>query len=141
MYKLLFAANRAHQDIQTTVSFLTTQVQAPDEDNYGKLKWVLNYLNDTQHLKLMLRADAMNFEIRWYIDGSHQVHKDCQGQTGSLVIFGAGAIASSLNKQKCNTKSSTETKILALHDKLSDEIWMRYFVECQGYDINKCIIL
>jgi hypothetical protein len=57
-----------------------------------------------------------------------------------LVTFGAGAVASSSNKQKCNTKSSTKTEIIALHDKLSDVIWMRYFVECQGYDINECII-
>jgi hypothetical protein len=57
-----------------------------------------------------------------------------------LVTFGAGAVASSSNKQKCNTKSSTKTEIIALHDKLSDVIWMRYLVECQGYDIDECII-
>ncbi len=38
-------------------------------------------------------------------------------------------------------KDSTETEIISLHDKLSYVIWMRYFVECQGYDINECIIL
>jgi hypothetical protein len=140
VYQLLFAANRACQDIQTAVSFLTTRVQAPDEDDWGKLKRVLKYLKGTRYLKLTLSADAMNFAIHWYIDGSHQIHKDCQGQTGSLVTFGAGAVASSLNKQKCNTKSSTKTEIIALHDKLSDVIWMRYFVECQGYNIDECII-
>jgi hypothetical protein len=82
----------------------------------------------------------MNFAIHWYINGSHQIHKDCRGQTGSLVIFGAGSVSSSSNKQKSNTKSSTETEIIALHDKLSDVIWMRYFVECQGYTIDECII-
>ncbi len=140
VYQLLFAANRARRDIQTAVSFLTTRVQAPDEDDWGKLKRFLKYLNGTRYLKLMLSADAMNFAIHWYIDGSHQIHKDCRGQTGSLVTFGAGAVASSSNKQKSNTKSSTETEIIALHDKLSDVIWMRYFVECQGYTIDECII-
>ena len=82
----------------------------------------------------------MNFAIHWYIDGSHQIHKDCWRQTGSLVTFGAGAVSSSSNKQKSNTKSSTKTEIIALHDKLSDVIWMRYFVECQGYTIDECII-
>jgi hypothetical protein len=57
-----------------------------------------------------------------------------------LVTFGAGAVASSSNKQKCNTKSLSKTEIIALHDKLSDVIWIRYFVECQGYDINEFII-
>ena len=93
-----------------------------------------------RYLKLILSADAINFAIHWYIDGSHQIHEDCRGQTGSLVTFGAGAVSSSSNKQKSNTKSSTETEIIALHDKLSDVIWMRYFVECQGYTIDECII-
>jgi hypothetical protein len=31
-------------------------------------------------------------------------------------------------------------EIIALHDKLSDVIVMRYFVECQGYNIERCII-
>jgi hypothetical protein len=79
-------------------------VQALNEDDWGKLKRVLKYLNDTQYLKLILSTDAMNFAIHWYMDGSHQIHKDCWGQMGSLVTFGAGAVASSLNKQKCNTK-------------------------------------
>jgi len=99
-------------------------VQTPDEDDWGKLKRVLKYLNGTR------------YPIHWYIDGSHH----CRGQTGSLVTFGAGAVSSSSNKQKGNTKSSTETDIIALHDKLSDVIWMRYFVECQGYTIDECII-
>jgi hypothetical protein len=34
VYQLLFAANRACQDIKTAVSFLTTQVQALDEDDW-----------------------------------------------------------------------------------------------------------
>jgi hypothetical protein len=82
----------------------------------------------------------MNFVIHWYINGSHQVHEDCRGQIGSLVTFGKGAISSSSNKMKCNTKSSTETKIIALGDKLGDVVWMRYFIECQGYDIDECVI-
>jgi hypothetical protein len=56
------------------------------------------------------------------------------------MTFGKGAVTSSSNKMKCNTKSSTETEIIALGDKLSDVLWTRYFVECQGYNIDECII-
>ncbi len=126
---LLTAENRARQDIQTTVLFLTIGAQSPDEDDWGKLKRVLKYLEGTRYLKLILSAYAMNFAIHWYINESHQVHKDWRGQTGSLATFGAGAIASSLNKQKRNTKSSTAMEIIAIHDKLSDVIWMRYFAK------------
>jgi hypothetical protein len=41
---------------------------------------------------------------------------------------------------KCNTQSSTETELISLHDKLPDIIWTRYFVECQGYDIDECVV-
>ncbi len=77
VYQLLFAANRACQDIQTAVSLLTTRVQAPNEDDWGKHKRVLKYLKGTQYLKITLSADAMNFAIHWYIDGSHQILEDC----------------------------------------------------------------
>ncbi len=41
VYQLLFAANRVWQDIQTAVSFLTTRVRDPDEDDWKKLVRVL----------------------------------------------------------------------------------------------------
>jgi hypothetical protein len=135
-YQLLFAANRAQCDIQTAVSLLTTRVQEPDEDDWAKLVQVLQYLNGTRYLKLILSADAINFAICWYIDASHQVHEDCRGQIGCLMTLGKQAVISSSNKMKCNTKSSTKTELIALHDKLPDVIWTRYFVECQGCDID-----
>jgi hypothetical protein len=140
VYQLLFAANCVHWDIQTAVSFLTTRVQAPDEDDWVKLKQILKYLNGTRHLKLTLCADQMKFVVQWYVDGLHQVHDDCRGQTGSLVTFDNRAVASSSNKMKCNTKSSTETKLISLAGKLTDIIWMPYFVECQGYDIDESVV-
>ena len=140
VYQLLFVANRARRDIQTAVSFLTTRVKEPDEDDWGKLKRVLKYLNGTKHLKLTLRADQLKFAVHWYVDGSHQTHEDCRGQTGSLVTFGKGAVSSSSTKMKCNTKSSTETELISFADKLTDIVWMRYFIECQGYDLDEYIV-
>jgi hypothetical protein len=79
VYQLLFAASRARRNIQTAVSFLTTQVKDPAKDDWGKLVRVLKYLNGTQFMKLILSAAEINFTIHWYIDGSHQVHEDCRG--------------------------------------------------------------
>jgi hypothetical protein len=36
--QLLFASERSRKDIQTAVSFLTTRVKQPDEDDWGKIK-------------------------------------------------------------------------------------------------------
>jgi hypothetical protein len=71
VYQLLFAANRARQDIQTAVSFLTTQVKAPDKDDWGKLVRVLKNIHGPQYMKLILSADKINFIVHWYVNGSH----------------------------------------------------------------------
>jgi hypothetical protein len=46
--QLLFVSTRARQDIQTAVAFLITRVKSLDEDDWGKLKQVLKYLNGTK---------------------------------------------------------------------------------------------
>ncbi len=140
VYQLSFAANQVCRDIQMAVSFQTTRVKDPDKDDWAKMKKVLKYLNSAKHLKLTLEADLLKFAVHWYIDGSQQIHKDCRGQTGCLVILGKGAVSSSSTKMKCNTKSSTETGLISFADKLTDIVWMRYFIECQGYDLDKYIV-
>ena len=111
----------------------------PGKDDWGKLKRVLKYLNGTRHLHLRLTVDSLS-SIKWYVDGSHQTHDDCRGHTGALMTLGQGAIASSSRKQKINTKSSTETELIAVDKKLGDILWMHYFLESQGYDIQENII-
>ncbi len=78
--QLLFLS-RVRRNIQTTITFLTTRVKQPDEDDWGKLRRVLKYLNGTRKLKLTLSAESMS-SIHWYVDASHQTHDDCRGHTG-----------------------------------------------------------
>jgi hypothetical protein len=140
VYQLLFAANRARHDIQMAVLFLTTWVKAPDQYDWGKLVRVLKYLNSTRYMKTILSADEMKFTVHWYVDGSHQVHKDCRGQIGCLMTMGKGVAITSSNVMKCNTQSSTEMELIPIHNNLPDIIWKRYFVEDQGYNINEYMI-
>jgi hypothetical protein len=51
-----------------------------------------------------------------------------------------GAVSSSSTKMKCNTKSSTETELISFEDKLLDIVWMRYFIECKGYDLDEYFV-
>ncbi len=99
----------------------------------------MKYLNGPRNLKLTLCTDQTKYAVHWYIGRSRQIHEDCRGQTSSLAIFGKGAVSSSSNKMKCNT-NSTETELISFADILTDIIWMHYFVECQGYNINKYVI-
>ena len=130
VYQLLFAANRARQDIQTAVSFLTTQVKAPDKDDWGKLVRVLKYINRTQYMKLILSADKINFTLHWYVDELHQIHEDCRGHIRCLMTIGKGAVISSSDIMKCNKQSSTETELISLHEKIPDIVWTRYSAKC-----------
>ena len=126
---LLFLAC-IHHEIQTTVVFLTTCIKSPNEDDWGKLlKQVLWYLFSTCHLKLILSADSLT-NIKWYINASHQ----------TLFTFGKGAVTSTLNKQKVPSKSSTESKLIGLHNKSNDVIWTCHFLRAQGYTISTNII-
>lgn len=136
--QLLFLS-RVRRDIQTTVAFLTTRVKSPDEDDWGKLKRVLKYLQTTRRLPLSLFADSLS-TIIWYVDASHQTHDDCKGHTGSLLTFGKGATTSSSTKQKIPSKSSTESELIGLYDKSGDILWTRHFLEAQGYTISANIV-
>ena len=83
-------------------------------------------------MKLILSVDEINFTVHWYVDGSHQVHKDCRRQIGCLMSMGKGSAISSSNSMKCNTRSSTETELILLHHKLPDIIWTRYLIGMPG---------
>ena len=58
-------ATRSRRDIQTAVAFLTTRVRSPDEDDWGKLKRILKYLNGTRYLKLRLTVESLGVLIRY----------------------------------------------------------------------------
>ena len=62
--QLLFVSQHARRAVQTAISFLTTRVKSPDEDDWGKLKRVLKYLKGTRYMKLILRVENLKI-IKW----------------------------------------------------------------------------
>ena len=137
--QLLFLSAHARCDIQVTVAFLTTRVKKPDTDDWGKLQRVLKYREGTKYMKLILSIDNLS-KIMWWVDASDRTHEDCKGHTDAMMSLGGGAVISSLQKQKINTKSSTELKLVALDDVLTTILWTLYFIEAQGYSIKQNII-
>ena len=75
------------------MAFLTTRVKNPDEDDWGKLKRVLRYLNGTVDLGLCLGVEDIGL-VRWYMDASYATHDDCKGHTGAMMTLGQGAAIS-----------------------------------------------
>jgi hypothetical protein len=130
--ELLFMVTRARRDIQTTVAFLTTWVKTPDEDDWGKLKMVLKYLNGTKYLKLNLSVDNLGV-LKWFVDGAHNVHWDCKGHGGAMFTMGKGAISSYSRKVKLSTRSSTKTELVVADMYMLELLWTLYFIQNQGY--------
>ena len=126
---------RARRDIQTATAFLTTRVKQPDEDDWGKLKRVILYLNGTRRTKLRLTVEDLSV-IKWWINASHNTHPDCKGHTGAMMSGGEGALASYSRKHKTNVRSSTEAEIVGVDQMMPEVCWTYNFMLEQGYPVD-----
>ena len=54
--------------------------------------------------------------------------------------MGRGCLMPKAVKQKINTKSSTEAKLVGVSDLLPYMIWTSYFLQAQGYDIKEATL-
>ena len=109
----------------------------PDVDNWGKVKHGLKYLWGTQNLKLTLSIDKVGIMI-WYVDASYAVHHDCKGHSGGLLTMGKGAKSSFLQKQKLNTRSSTEAELVGIDDAIAQVFWSFFFGSTRMYCFAEC---
>jgi hypothetical protein len=134
--KLLYVSKRCRLDIQLPIAFLCTRVSCSTEQDWAKLKRVLEYLKGSLDEFLTLGADDITRMMTW-VDASYAVHRDMKSHTGGLVSFGTGAVMSKSSKQKLNTKSSTESELVGASDYLPQPIWGKKFLEAQGYTLKE----
>ena len=137
--KTLFTTKCARPDTGTSISFLTTRVREPDLDDWSKLAHLMKYVRGTRDLPLILSANGSGM-LKWWIDGSHGVHPNMRGHSGGVLSMGRGAPIAPSTKQKLNTRSSTETEIVAVDQFMPAILWTRQFMEAQGYEITENII-
>ena len=130
--KCLFLTKRARPDIATAVAFLTTRVKGPGQDDWKKLTRLIRYLRGSVSLPLTLSADSVPVP-KWWVDGSHVTHPNMRGHSGGCMSLGKGMLCNTSTKQKLNTRSSTETELVAADDFMPVILWTNYFLEAQGY--------
>ena len=99
----------------------------------------MGYTRATIGLPLVLKIDESG-KILVYIDGSFAVHQDMRGHTGMVTTLGRGAMLSSSGKQKINTRSSTESEVVAVDEGITKPLWLRNPLEAQGQTIDDCIL-
>jgi hypothetical protein len=138
--KILYYAKRVRPDLLTVVSFLTTKVQSPTEEDWKKMERSLKYIRATKHMGLVLEAEKF-ISIIAGIDAAFAVHNDYRSHTGSFATLFKGAIWAKSSKQKLVTKSSTEAELVAVSDVIGQILWINNFLRSQGYDVPAAKIL
>ena len=101
------------------------------EEDWTKLRRVLQYLRGTIDLFLTLGADDITKMLSW-VDVSYGIHHDCRSHTGGFISWGWGVLLTKFQKQKLNTKSSTQGEVVGVSDFLLNMVWARMFLERQG---------
>ena len=72
--KLLYVGIRARADILTALSYLTTRISKPNTHDHKKLKRLLEYLNGTMNLALVIGADGSDTLVYTWVDASYDLH-------------------------------------------------------------------
>ncbi len=78
--------------------------------------------------------------MRWQIDPSYGMHASFKGHTGVGMALRKGAMISFSQKQKINTRSSTETELVGIDDAMPQVLWSLYFIQEQGYPMTHALI-
>ena len=136
--KLLFTEKRLRPDIETTISFLCRRVTKSDEDDWKKLKRLLAYLKGTiDDYRIMGMDPIEETKMRSWIDASYAVHEDMKSHTGGTTSLGLGTLSNKSSVQKINVKSVCEAELVATSEYLPYNIWLKNFLEKQGYVVKE----
>ena len=94
---------------------LGSRVWSPDVDDWRELGHLVEYLQGTVNLPLMLGSNSHRV-LNWYLDASFAVHANMREHTASGLTVGRGFLIVSSRKQKLNTRSSMESKLIGADD-------------------------
>jgi hypothetical protein len=137
--KGIYVTKRVRPDISLSIAFLTTRVKGPDIEDWRKLCHLVEYLRSTLELPLILAANGTGV-LSWYVDASFAVHPDMRGHTGGAMTMGAGFLLDKSTKHKLNTRSSTESEIVAIADLILQILWACLFMKAQGFAVRDNIL-
>jgi hypothetical protein len=90
-------------------------------------------------LPLILAANSTGV-LSWYVDASFAVHPDMKGHTGDAMTMGTGFSLDKSTKHKLNTRSSTESDIVAVDNLIPQILWVRLILKAQGFAVSDNIL-
>ena len=77
--------------------------------------------------------------ISW-IDASYAVHEDMKSDIGGKTSLGLGTLSNKSSAQRLNVNSACEAELVAMSDYIAYNIWLKKFLEKQGYKVEENII-
>ena len=134
----MYVSKRARVDIYLAVSFLCTRVSCSTDQDWEKLRRLLNYLHGTLNMPRIIGANGMKVLQTW-VDASYAIHHDMRGHIGGVMSMGRGIVQGKASKQKLNTKSSTESEVVSASDYIPWTVWTKWFLREQGYTLRRNI--
>ena len=97
-----------------------------------KRRRLLEYVKGTVDDKRVVKCNDIT-NMRVFVDASYTTHSDMKSHTGGLISFGTRATHTKSSKQRLNVKISAEAEIVGVSEYITCVIWLRNFLEHQGY--------
>ena len=92
-------------------------------------------------IDLVLTLGAYDItKIKLCFNVSYGIHSDCKSHTGGAIYWVWSVLLSKFQKQKLNTKSPTEAKIIGVIYYVPNVIWARMFLGTEGFVIEENIL-
>ena len=118
--------------IETTVSYLMTCVSKSNEKDWEKLeRCLVRFIKGTYDELRVIGADSLE-SLHIWVHALHAIHKNMCGHTGGIMSTGSGTIHCKSSKQKLNTRSTTEPKLIGVSKYLQYPLWQINFWKEQG---------
>ena len=134
--RVAYLAKRVKPEISVAVSYMSTQVTKPNEDDLRKLDRAIRYVRDHlgSGITLIAAGEGKTVVVTAHIDASFGCHENGKSHTGVCISLGEGPVFVRSVKQKIVTKSSTEAELVALSDEAGLMFHIEDFVKSQGYE-------
>jgi hypothetical protein len=118
LMSLAFVSNRTRPDLKFPISFLASQMSAPNLKAARCLRHLLQYVNRT--IDYYIRFSPTSTEIYCEFDGSFALYPDGRGQSGILIEMGKGCgpMYIQSTKQRLLGNCSTANELLCADDGL-----------------------
>ena len=90
-------------------------------------------------MELTLEAESMD-SILWQISAVYGIHPYLKGRSSGMMLFLNGPVASKSSKHRINSRSSTQSEIIGVDDRIPGVLWMFHFLSGCSFEVNENIV-